>query len=206
MRCNACNNCFHQKCSTVPKASTRDQWKCNECNKLQQNRLDASTNYQLSTSTTSTPSQPQPVTFWKRLKIYKWNAEGIRPKFLKLCNLLINSDIDVLAIQESKLRKADKTLFIEGYATVQKYLNKILEGGTLFFIQTDVVSEKLLPRKKASTKNLSICQKTNKSTWLERYNIYLLNNSTQHNFFDLFLIKPGLSSFILNDFNDYSQI
>ena len=130
------------------------------------------------------------------------DAEGIRPKFLKLCNLLINSDIDVLAIQESKLRKADKTLFIEGYATVQKNLNKILEGGTLFFIQTDVVSEKLLPLKKAGTKNLSICQKTNKSTWLERYNIYLLNNSTQHNFFDLFLIKPGLSSFILNDFND----
>ena len=35
VRCNACNKGFYQKCSTGPKASTRDdQWKCEKCTKL----------------------------------------------------------------------------------------------------------------------------------------------------------------------------
>ena len=68
--------------------------------------------------TNSTPSRPQPVAFRNNLKIYQWNANGICPKFLELCHRLINSDIDVLTVQESKLRKADKTPFMEGYATV----------------------------------------------------------------------------------------
>ena len=51
--------------------------------------------------------------------------------------LLINSDIYVLAVQESKLRKVDKALFIEGYVTVRKDHNNILGGGLLLSIQTD---------------------------------------------------------------------
>ena len=58
VRCNACNKGFHQKCSTGPKALTRDdQWKCDKCTKLQQNRLVASNTCQISGSTDSTPSQ-----------------------------------------------------------------------------------------------------------------------------------------------------
>ena len=53
-----------------------------------------------------------------KLKIYQWNADGICPHLVELCNQLINSDIDILAVQESKFRKTDKTPFIEGYATV----------------------------------------------------------------------------------------
>ena len=105
VKCNTCN--FQQKCSSGPKVSTRDnQWKCEKCTKLQQNCL-ATSNCQLPSPANSTPSQPQPVTFRNKLKIYQWNADSICPKFLELSNLLINSDIDVLAVQESKLRKAD---------------------------------------------------------------------------------------------------
>ena len=36
VRYNECQIGFHQKCSTGPKASTRDdQWKCEKCTKLQ---------------------------------------------------------------------------------------------------------------------------------------------------------------------------
>ena len=127
VRCNASNKGFHQKCSTRPKDSTRDdQWKCNKCTKLQQYCLAASTNCQLSESTYSTFSQPQPVTFQNKLKIYRWNANSIRPKFLELHDPLINSDVDVLAVQESKLQKADKTPLIEGYVTVREDQNNIL--------------------------------------------------------------------------------
>ena len=69
-RCNACNMGFHEKCSTGLKASTRDdQWKCDKCTKLQQNRLATFTNCQFSKSINLTRSQLQPVVFQNKLKI-----------------------------------------------------------------------------------------------------------------------------------------
>ena len=109
VRCNVYKKGFHKKCSTGRKALTRDdQWKCETCTKLKQNHLAASTNCQLSRPTNSTPSQPLPVASRNKLKRYQWNADGIRPKFVELRHRLINSDIDVLAVQDSKLRKVDR--------------------------------------------------------------------------------------------------
>ena len=89
---------------------TRDShWKCQRCNNLQQNYTSESKDCQLPGSTNSSPSQPLPATSRNKLKIYQWNAEGIHPKFTELQDLLINSDIDILNVQESKLQKTDKT-------------------------------------------------------------------------------------------------
>ena len=52
---------------------------------------------------------------------------------------------------------------------------------------------------------LSIRLKATKSTWLELYNVYLPNTSTQHNSFDPSLIKPGPSSLILRGLKGHSQ-
>ena len=65
-----------------------------------ENRLATSNTFQYSESTNSTPSQPESTTCWKKLKTNQWNADGLCPNFLELRNLLINSDIDVLAVQE----------------------------------------------------------------------------------------------------------
>ena len=101
-----CTKGFYQKCSTGPKASTRDdQWKCEKCTNLHQNRITESTNCQLPGPTNSLYLLPLPANFRNKLKIYQWNADGIRPKFVELRDRLINSDIAVLAVQESKLRK-----------------------------------------------------------------------------------------------------
>ena len=95
-------------------------------------------------STNSLPSQPVPTTSRSKLKIYQWNADGIRPKFIEFRDRLLNSDINVLAVQESNHpQKTDKTPSIEGYATIRKDRNNILGGGLLLFIRTDVVFEKL---------------------------------------------------------------
>ena len=64
-----------------------------------------------------------------RLNLHQWNADGIRPKFIELCDRLLNSDIDVLAVQESNLQKTDKTPSIEDHATIRKVRNNILGGG-----------------------------------------------------------------------------
>ena len=159
--------------------------------------ITESTNYQFPGPTDSLPSQSLPATFRNKLKIYQWNADGIPPKFVELCDRLINSDFNILAIHVSKLWETDKTSFIKDYATVRKDWNNILGGGILIFIRTDIVFEKLHSFEKAGMEILSILPKTTKSTWLELYSIYLPDSSSQYNSFDLSLIKPGPSSLIL---------
>ena len=61
VRCSVCSKGFHQKCSTGPKASTRDNHcKCEKCTNIQKNRTSESTNHQLPGSTNSLHSQPVP--------------------------------------------------------------------------------------------------------------------------------------------------
>ena len=134
------------------------------------------------------------------------NADSIHPKLSERRNRLLKSDIDVLAVQESKLRNNDKTRYIEGYTTVRKDRNNILGGVLLLFIRTDIVFEKLLSFEKAGMEILSICIKATKSSWLDLCNVYLPNTSTQHNSFDPSLIKPGPSSLILGNLNRHSQM
>ena len=53
---------------------------------------------------------------------------------------------------------------------------------------------------------LSIHLKATKSTWLELYNVYFPNTSTQHTSFNPSLIKPGPSSLIFGDLNGHCQM
>ena len=105
-------------------------------------------------------------------------CNSIRPKLIELCHRLLNSEINVLAVQESKLWKNDKTLSIEGYATIRKHQNNILGGSLILFIQTDIMFEKLHSFEKAGMEILSICIKATKSSWFDLYNIYLPNTWT----------------------------
>ena len=66
--------------------------------------------------------------------------------------------------------------------------------------------EKLHSVEKAGMEILSIRLKTTKSTWLELYNVYIRNTSTQHTSFNPSLIKPGPFSLILGDLNGHSQM
>ena len=142
VRCNACKKGYHQKCSTGPKASTRDDlWKCEKCAKLRQTRLTTPTDCHLPEPTNSTRSQPLLGAVPNKLKIYQWDADGICPKFVELRDRLINSYIDV-----------------------RKDRNNILGGGLLLFIRTDIVFEKLHSFEKACMEILSIRLKTTKSS------------------------------------------
>ena len=73
----------------------------------------------------------------------QWDADEICLKMHELRDKLINSDFDIVAIQEFKLQKADKTPSIEGYTTIRKDQNNIFGGGLLFFICNDVIFERL---------------------------------------------------------------
>ena len=69
-----------------------------------------------------------------------------------------------------------------------------------------MVFEKLHSFEKADMEILFIHVKTTKSTWLELYNVYLPNTSTQHSSSDPSLIKQGPSTLILGDLNGQSQM
>ena len=121
-------------------------------------------------------------------------------------NRLINLDVDIVAIKESKLQKAYKTPSIEGYATIRKDRNSILGGGLLFFVRNDVIFEKLHTFEQAGMKILSVRVRTSKSLWIEVYNIYLPNTTTQQTHFDPNLINPSPHSIIIGDFNSHSHL
>ena len=179
VRCNRCNKSYHQKCSTGPKAPSRDiNWTCDKCAKILQQSISADIT-QPPAPTNNTPSHHLPNQSWDKLTTIQWNADGIQPKMLELGDKLINSDIDIVAIQESKLRKKDKTPSMEGYATILYNRNNILGGGLLFFICNDVIFKMLQSLEKAGMEILSIRVCTSKSLWIEINNVYITNTTTQ---------------------------
>ena len=158
--------------------------------------------FQLPGSTNSISFQSQPDVSRNKLKIYQWNADGIRPKCLELRDLLINSEIyQFFGYPGVELQKADNSSFVAGYVTVRKDWNNIFGGRLLIFIRTDIVFENVI-----FMEVLSIRLKATKSTWLELCNVFLPNTTTQQNSFDPSLIKPSLTSIILGDFNGHSQL
>ena len=139
VRCKLYAKGFHQKCSTGPNSSDRDKdWKCPNCAAKQnaQRKLPAQDKNRII-------SQPVPSTSRQKLTILQWNTDGIMAKFTELRDRLINSDIDICAIQESKLRKNNKTPINEGFATLRKDRKVLKGGGLLLYIRNNLTFEKL---------------------------------------------------------------
>ena len=100
VRCNHWKTIYQKNWSTVPKTlSSGINWNCNKCTKILQH-----------CSLANILSQQLPSLSRDKLIIIQWNADEIRPKLLKLHDRLINSNIDTVVIQVSKLCKAYKTL------------------------------------------------------------------------------------------------
>ena len=100
----------------------------------------------------------------------------------------------------------NKTPSIEGYATIRKDRNNILGGGLLLFVRNDVIFEKLPSLEKAGMESLSIRVRTSKLLWLEVYNIYIPNTTTQQTHFDPNLTNPPPHSIIIGHFNGHSHL
>lgn len=146
--------------------------------------------YKLPAPTNTIPSHQLPVLLKDKLTIIQWNADEIRPKLFELRNRFINTDIHVVAIQESKLHKADKTPSIEGYCTNRKDRNNILGSGLLFSVRSDVIFEKLHSFKQTGMEILSMWVCTSKSLWTEVYNIYIPYTTIEQIHFDPNHVHP----------------
>ena len=123
-------------------------WNYDKCVKILQQSNSANIT-QLPVSTNTIPFQQPETQSRDKLTIIQLNADGIRPNLLELRGRLINLDIDIVAIQESQLFEADKTLSNGSYATIRKDQNNIHGGGLLFFVHSGVMFEKLHSFKKS---------------------------------------------------------
>ena len=66
----------------------------------------------------------------------------------ELRDMLINSSIDVYAVQKSKLRKNQKMPIIEGFTTIFKDRKEFNGGGLLLFTSNNLTLEQLNSAKK----------------------------------------------------------
>ena len=124
----------------------------------------------------------------------------------KLGDRLINSDIDICPVQESKLRKNNKTPIIKGFATLGKD-RKVLNGGDLLlYIRNDLTFEKLQSAEQEGLKIQSIRIRTLKDKWIHLHNVYLPNTDTQVTRFNTTLISATPDSIIVGDFNGHSHL
>ena len=151
-------------------------------------------------------SHPAPSTSRQKLTILQWNADGIMTKFTELQDRLINSNIDICAVQESKLRKNNKTPIIEGFATLRKDQKVLNGGGLLLYIRNDLTFEKLQSAEQEGLEIQSVRIRTLKDKWIHLHNVYLPNTDTQVTRFNVTLINATPDSIIVGDFNGHSHL
>ena len=148
------------------------------------------------------------------LTIMQWNADGIRNKLDKLKQRLVNSNIDILAVQESKLlgpdssSSLDPTLEIPGYKPKrQDRVGAVNRGeGLLFYIKEDVRFQELSSVEENELEVHTIRVQLRRKDWVRISNVYLPSSSTQKAHFDPALIPSGPDSIIVGDLNAHSSL
>ena len=118
-------------------------------------------------------------------------------KFTELRGRLINSYIDICDVQESKLRKNNKTPIIEGFATLRKDRKVLNGGGLLLYIRNNLNFEKLQSAEQEGLEIQSVPIRTLKEKWIHIHNVYLPNTDTQVTRFNATLINATPDSIIV---------
>ena len=148
------------------------------------------------------------------LTIMQWNADGLKNKQDELKQRLVNSNIDILAIQETKLLgpdsgpTPDKTPEIPGYKPKRKDRTGAVTrgGGLLFYIKEDVRFQELSKAEENGLEVHTIRVQLRRKEWVRISNVYLPSSSTQETRFAPALIPSGPDSIIVGDFNAHSSL
>ena len=109
-------------------------WHCENCSTSANNKgVDSGDRRQ------AAPSRKTDVSRRGCLKLLQWNAKGIRTNMVELEDRIRKFNLDIIMIQETKLRALDKNPAIKGYSTVRKDRGVGSGGGLLFFIKEDIL-------------------------------------------------------------------
>ena len=93
-----------------------------------------------------TPTPTNPKTNQNDLIIIQINTNGIRSKLHELTDLAINSNADIITVQESKLTDKSKSPHIPNYTTVRDDRKaETVGGGLLTFIKSSITFTEIKP-------------------------------------------------------------
>jgi len=107
-----------------------------------------------------------------KIRLIQWNCDGIRNKIIELRQRVIDQEIDVILIQETKLEKNHKTPDIPGFAPWRVDRKNKKGGGLIAYIKRSIIFEKKREQSKDTTEIQTLRIKLNKKKWIDVTNLY----------------------------------
>ena len=133
---------------------------------------------------------------------------------MNLKQRLVNSNFDILAVQESILLgqdscpKSNPTPVIPDYHAKRKDRVGAVNrgGGRLFYIKEDVRFQELSKAEKNGLDVHTIRVQLRRRDWVRIFDVYLSSSSTQETPFNPALIPTGQDSIVVGELNTHSSL
>jgi len=154
-------------------------------------------------------SNKMKVTKKSSLRILQWNADSLGTKIGELRTSADKLDLDVILIQETKLKGNAATPRIEGFKEAMRQDRVgVGGGGLLCYIKETLCFEKLYGRAKNATESVSFRVRLDKKNWVHISNVYVppSNSIGQEIQFTPDAIPTFESSIICGDFNGHTSL
>ena len=188
-RCNSSpSHWVHEHCTTLRRNTDyTPTWKCNIHN--QQNNTITDQHHQLTDNNNMQQNlninQPhsinnnkiqQQINSKKTITIIQININGLTTKIHELKNLTDNTKIDIITIQETKLKPTHRTPYLKDYTAIRTDRTYKNGGGLMTYIKNDIIFTEL---KTPHTTN-------HKLTELQHIKIHLANHK-HLNIFNIYI-------------------
>ena len=207
--CDLCKKQFHQMCTglgrDVIKAildGSATAWICKSCNN------PVNPNFAKPAVPINEISESQPAQTRDSIKIMQWNADGLKSKTVELEDRLNAENIDVCAIQETKMKKDDLSPTIKGYRPAGR--NDRIEkkfGGVMFYVKDSLNFDPGQKSAHAGTESSTIRVKLSRAKWINISTVYTPPaNSNNKAVFAPQHIPVNDNSLILGDLNGHDEL
>ena len=193
-RCNS-SHWVHKHCTTLRcNTDYTPTWKCNIHNQQnntitdQHNQLTDNNNNMQQNQNINQPHSinnnktQQQINSKKTITIIQININGLTTKIHELKNLTDNTKIDIITIQETKLKPTHRTPYLKDYTAIRTDRTYKNGGGLMTYIKNDIIFTEL---KTPHTTN-------HKLTELRHIKIHLANHKHLHTTSLYVIIAPIL--------------
>ena len=207
--CDLCKKQFHQMCTglgrDVIKAildGSATAWICKSCNN------PVNPNFAKPAVPINEISESQPAQTRDSIKIMQWNADGLKSKTVELEDRLNAENIDVCAIQETKMKQDDLSPTIKGYRPAGRNdrIGKKF-GGVMFYVKDSLNFDPGQKSAHAGTESSTIRVKLSRAKWINISTVYTPPaNSNNKAVFAPQHIPVNDNSLILGDLNGHDEL
>ena len=205
MRCNKCKKESHKCCTGLTRDAYQallknDAWQCDKCAYTPPPGSDS-----IPTDKTKDGAGSKKSGKRRNVRGLQWNADGINTKMAELNSLVVELEVDVVLIQETKLTEKSRTPRLHGYTAVRQDRPnaEFPGGGLLTYVKDDIAFRKIGGAKNGSTEALSISIQQNVGKWLDITNLYSPPRSEER---IIDWIPATKNCLIAGDFNGHSGI